>query len=147
MHLIPAHLDDLPELLRTETASFSQPWSKADFLAELGKSPPSIYVARKDRESPVIGYICFWEVADEIQMLNLAVHPEYRRQGVGRTLLTFLLKQAGEKKATKVFLEVRPSNLAALTLYRSLGFKFLYRRPNYYYPEGEDALVMEWSRL
>lgn len=145
MILIPAHLDDLSDLLLIESASFVQPWSKADFLSELCKSPPSIYVARKDLESPVLGYICFWEVADEIQMLNLAVHPEYRRQGVGRTLLTFLLKQAQVKKATKVFLEVRPSNQAALALYRSLGFKALYRRPHYYPPEGEEALVMGWS--
>lgn len=145
MQLIPAHLDDLPDLLHIESASFSQPWSKADFLAELGKHPPSIYVARKDRKSSVLGYICFWDVAGEIQMLNLAVHPEYRRQEVGRTLLTFLLKQTEARKATKVFLEVRPSNQAAQTLYRSLGFKLLYRRPNYYPPEGEDALVMEWS--
>jgi ribosomal-protein-alanine N-acetyltransferase len=143
--LISAHLDDLPDLLFIESSSFVQPWSKGDFLSELGKSLPSIFVARGDLESPVLGYICFWEVADEIQMLNLAVHPEYRRQGVGRTLLTFLLKQAQEKKATKVFLEVRPSNQAALALYRSLGFKALYRRPNYYPPEGEEALVMGWS--
>ncbi len=145
MLLIPAHLDDLPGLLFIESFSFVQPWSKVDFLSELSKSPPSIFVARGDLKSPVLGYICFWEVADEVQMLNLAVHPEYRRQGVGRTLLTFLLKQAQEKKATKVFLEVRPSNQAALALYRSLGFKALYRRSNYYPPEGEEALVMEWS--
>ena len=145
MHLTPAHLDDLPDLLRIESASFSQPWSKADFLAELSKTTPSITVARRDRNSPVLGYLCFWEVAGEIQILNLAVAPDYRRQGVGRTLVNFLLKRAEEKKITKVFLEVRPSNQAALTLYHSLGFKLLYRRPDYYPPEGEDALVMEWS--
>ena len=145
MLLIPAQLDDLPDLLFIESSSFVQPWSKADFLSELCKSPPTIFVAREDLKSPALGYIGFWEVADEIQMLNLAVHPEYRRRGMGRTLLTFLLKQAEDKKATKVFLEVRPSNQAALALYRSQGFKVLYRRPNYYPPEGEEALVMEWS--
>ncbi len=144
MQVIPAKAEDLADILWIESASFLHPWSKNDFLSELSKSPPSIFVARKDLGSPPLGYICYWEVADEIQILNLAVHPQYRRQGAGRILLTFLLKQAEERKA-KVFLEVRPSNQAATALYRSLGFKPLYRRPHYYHPDGEEALVMEWS--
>jgi len=143
--LIPAQLVDLPDLSTIESASFAHPWSEAVFLSELSKFPPSIYVVRRGPEDPVMGYICFWPVADEIQMLNLAVHPNYRRQGIGRTLMTFLLNQIRGKKALKVFLEVRPSNQPAIALYRSLGFKTLYRRPGYYAPEGEDALVMEWS--
>jgi ribosomal-protein-alanine N-acetyltransferase len=138
-------LKDLPDLLTIEAASFVHPWSKGDFLSELSKSPPTLYVTRRDPAGPVLGYICFWMVADEIQMLNIAVHPAYRRQGLGRTLLVFLLTLAREKKALKVFLEVRPSNQTALALYRSLGFETLYRRPRYYDDEGEDALVMEWS--
>jgi ribosomal-protein-alanine N-acetyltransferase len=59
--------------------------------------------------------------------------------------MTFLLLQAEEKRISKVLLEVRPSNQAAVALYRSLGFKILYQRPGYYEPDGEDALVMEWS--
>lgn len=147
MIINPAQLNDLPDLLIIETASFVQPWSKADFLSELGKNPPSIYVSRRDPAGPILGYICFWPVADEIQMLKLSVHPECRRQGVSRTLMTFLLNQARKKKASKVLLEVRPSNQAALALYQSLGFEALYRRPRYYDPEGEDALVMEWTAL
>ena len=93
----------------------------------------------------ILGYICFWVIADEIQILNLAVHPASRRQGLGRRLLTFLLALAREKKVLKVFLEVRPSNQEALDLYRSLGFETLYRRPHYYEADGEDALVLAWS--
>lgn len=84
-------------------------------------------------------------MADEIQMLNLAVHPDYRRQGLGRQLVSFLLGQAEEKRKSKVLLEVRVSNQDAIALYRSLSFKVLYRRPGYYEPDGEDALVMEWT--
>ncbi len=146
MLLIPAQVVDLPELLIIESASFIQPWSKAIFHFELSKSPSTIYVARRGPGTPVLGYICFWEVADEFQMLNLAVHPDHRRQGLGRTLLTILLKKAEGKKTSRVFLEVRPSNLTALALYRSVGFRILYRRPGYYPPEGEEALVMEWAR-
>jgi [ribosomal protein S18]-alanine N-acetyltransferase len=84
-------------------------------------------------------------VADEIQILNLAVHPDYRRQGVGRHLMQFLLLHAQEKKVLSIFLEVRPSNRAAQALYRSLGFEVIHRRPGYYGPEGEDALVLQRS--
>ncbi|MBA4394342.1 MAG: ribosomal-protein-alanine N-acetyltransferase [Desulfobacca sp.] len=145
MSISSAQLRDLPDLLTIEAASFVHPWSKADFLSELSKSPSTIYVTRSDPAGPVLGYICFWIVADEIQMLNLAVHPAYRRQGLGRALMAFLFNLAREKMALKVFLEVRPSNQTALALYRSLGFEILYRRPRYYDAEGEDALVMEWS--
>ena len=145
MIVVPALFEDLPELLAIESASFVQPWSEADFLSELMKSPPSLYVIRRDFKHPVLGYICFWPVADEFQLLNLAVHPDCRRQGLGRRLLTFLLTQAREKRILKIFLEVRPSNPAAIALYCALGFKTLYRRPGYYGPSGEDALVMEWS--
>ena len=89
-----------------------------------------------------MGYLCFWQVADEIQLLTLAVRPDCRRQGVGRRLMTFLFQKAREGKAHQVFLEVRPSNRKALALYHSLGFTVVYRRPGYYLPEGEDALVM-----
>jgi [ribosomal protein S18]-alanine N-acetyltransferase len=100
-------------------------------------------VARKNNQ--VSGYLCFWHVADEIQLLNLAVRPDCRHQGVGRRLMHFLLSQAREKKAEQIILEVRPSNRMALGLYRSIGFETLYRRPAYYRPEGEDALVMALS--
>jgi ribosomal-protein-alanine N-acetyltransferase len=142
---VPALVEDLPDLLAIESASFAQPWSKASFLSELRKAPPSLYVVRSEPSPCILGYICFWPVADEFQMLNFAVHPDYRRQGLGRHLLTFLLILAEEKRISTVLLEVRPSNQAALALYQSLGFKVLYRRPGYYEPEGEDALVMEWS--
>ncbi len=145
MIFVPAQLDDLPELLAIETASFIQPWSPGSFLSEIKKAPPSLYLIRKEPSACILGYICFWPVFDEIQMLNLAIHPDYRRQGLGRRLMTFLLGRAGEKGISKVLLEVRASNLAAIGLYRSLGFEILYRRPGYYEPDGEDALVMEWN--
>jgi ribosomal-protein-alanine N-acetyltransferase len=143
--VVPALIEDLPGLLAIESASFVQPWSEADFLSELRKFPMSLYIIRRDSEGPVLGYVCFWTAADEFQLFNLAVHPDHRRQGLGRRLLTFLLIQAREKRIPKVFLEVRASNLAAIALYGALGFKTLYRRPGYYAPSGEDALVMEWS--
>ena len=141
----PARLADLPDLLNIEEASFLHPWPESAFLEEIKKSPTTLYVLRNDPADSVSAYICFWQVADEIQLMNLAVHPAQRQRGTGRSLMAFLLERAKEMKVSKVFLEVRPSNLTALALYRSLGFQVLYRRPGYYGPEGEDALVMEWA--
>ncbi|RPH86843.1 MAG: ribosomal-protein-alanine N-acetyltransferase [Desulfobacteraceae bacterium] len=78
----------------------------------------------------------------ELQLVNIAVHPELRDKGLGRKLLNHLLLEADSRAAEKIFLEVRPSNRGAIGLYEKLGFKVLYRRPRYYTPEGEDALVM-----
>ena len=94
-------MDDLPDLLAIESASFAQPWTKVSFLSELSKVPPSLYVVRRETSSCILGYICFWLVADEIQMLNLAVHPDYRQQGLGRQLMTLLFAKAEEKKCIK----------------------------------------------
>jgi len=132
----------LNDLLAIEQASFPNPWSETSFLDEFEKSPPSLYVARENKNKILVGYICFWLVADEIHLLNLAVRPEYRHKGVGRRLMQFLLKQAGINKVQSIFLEVRPSNTLAQNLYHSLGFKIAYRRKGYYRQEGEDALIM-----
>ena len=80
MIFVPALVDDLPDLLAIESASFAQPWAQVSFLSELGKVPPSLYVLRRETPSCILGYICFWLVADEIQILNLAVHPDYRNR-------------------------------------------------------------------
>lgn len=138
----PARRRDLPEILAIERLSFSQPWTRAMFLEELAKMPPTLYVYRPVPSEPLRGYICFWTVAGELQLVNIAVHPEHRGAGVGWRLMEFLLEEARRRQAEKIFLEVRPSNAPALGLYARLGFEVLYRRPRYYTPENEDALVM-----
>jgi ribosomal-protein-alanine N-acetyltransferase len=138
----PAQRQDLPEILTIEQLSFSHPWTRAMFQEELAKIPPTLYVYRPESSGPLRGYICFWSVAGELQLINIAVHPDHRGAGVGRRLMQFLLQEARLRQAEKVFLEVRPTNRPALRLYARTGFKVLYRRPRYYEPEGEDALVM-----
>ncbi|MBI5582692.1 MAG: ribosomal protein S18-alanine N-acetyltransferase [Deltaproteobacteria bacterium] len=137
-----AQRSDLPEILDLERQSFSQPWTRALFQEELAKLPPTLYVYRSTPAGPLGGYLCFWTVAGELQLINIAVHPEQRGTGLGRRLMEFLLQEARRRQAEKIFLEVRPSNLPALRLYTRMGFQVLYRRPRYYEPEGEDALVM-----
>ncbi len=112
------------------------------FQEELAKVPPTLYVLKETPGERVLGYSCFWSLTGELQLVNIAVHPELRDKGLGRKLLHHLLLEADSRAAEKIFLEVRPSNRAAIGLYEKLGFKVLYRRPRYYTPEGEDALVM-----
>ena len=135
---------DLEEVLAIERASFSMPWSRGAFLYELEQNRVArCYVVREDGR--LIGYICLWEVADEVHITNVAVHPDLRRRGVGRSLLNAVLDDARQRKLRLVVLEVRPSNVEALGLYESFGFRVVGRRRGYYYDTGEDALVMEAS--
>jgi ribosomal-protein-alanine N-acetyltransferase len=133
---------DLAAVWAIEQASFSHPWTRAMFQEELAKVPSTLYVLKEMPGERVLGYSCFWSLSGELQLVNIAVHPELRDNGLGRKLLNHLLLEADSRAAEKIFLEVRPSNRAAIGLYEKLGFKVLYRRPRYYTPEGEDALVM-----
>ena len=138
----PAQRSDLPEILAIERSSFSHPWTRAMFQEELVKIPATLYVFRESTEDLIQGYLCFWTVSGELQLVNIAVHPQGRGTGIARRLMEFMVREARARQAEKIFLEVRPSNRPALRLYARLGFKALYRRRRYYAPEGEDALVM-----
>ena len=92
----------------------------------------------------VWGYLIYWVVADEMHILNLAVHPQQRRRSLARLLLTTSMTQARELGAQVAWLEVRPSNHPALHLYQSLGFKKVGRRPRYYDDTQEDALLLAY---
>ena len=134
--------DDLDEVLGIERASFTMPWSRGAFLYEIQQNRVArCWVMRE--EGQVVGYLCLWEVADEVHITNVAVRPDARRQGIARGLLSSVLDNARARGFKIVVLEVRPSNHHALTLYESFGFRVVGRRHGYYYDTGEDALVME----
>ena len=133
---------DLDEVLAIERASFSMPWSRGAFLYEMEQNQVArCYVIRE--EGHIVGYVCLWEVADELHITNIAVHPAFRRRGIARTLLGGVLADACQRKLRLVVLEVRPSNAEARGLYDAFGFRVVGRRRGYYYDTGEDALVME----
>ena len=133
---------DLSDVLAIERASFSMPWSRGAFLYEIEQNQVArCWVGRENGR--VVGYICLWEVADELHITNVAVHPEARRHGIGRSLLESVFERARASVTRIVLLEVRPSNVEALALYESFGFRVIGRRQGYYYDTGEDALVME----
>jgi ribosomal-protein-alanine N-acetyltransferase len=140
--------EDLDQVLAIEQASFSMPWSRNLFLSEFRSlRVSSLMVALTD--SPVrkiAGFIVFWTVEDEMHILNLAVAPEFRRQGIARKLVLSALSHARSKGARRAFLEVRASNTAAQKLYSSLGFSGAAIRRAYYDTPVEDAVIMTLER-
>lgn len=133
----------LPQVLEIERLSFPTPWTQGLFLHELKLPFSRVRVAHSNGNgnSALVGYVCWWLVAEEAHILNLAVHPDYRRRGVARTFVELVIRDAEEQKATCVTLEVRRDNVAAQELYRRFAFNECGIRRNYYGP-GEDAIIM-----
>ncbi|MFZ2087120.1 MAG: ribosomal protein S18-alanine N-acetyltransferase [Desulfobaccales bacterium] len=142
-----AGIIDLKAVLEIEKLSYDSPWSLWCFLTEYANSKSTILVAGPPPQETweTWGYIIFWVIADEMHLLNLAVHPVHRRRGISRSLLTAALNQARNQGVSVVWLEVRPSNQAALGLYQSFGFLKVGIRQGYYTDNGEDALIYAYS--
>jgi len=135
----PAGIDDI---IAIEEASFTNPWTREMYLAELHNQGVSfIYVAKDDRGATV-GFCSFWRVLDELHINNLAVLPDYRRHGVGAALLTRVLEEAMQLGARRATLEVRRSNGPARALYERFGFSVAGVRHAYYSNPVEDALIL-----
>jgi ribosomal-protein-alanine N-acetyltransferase len=132
---------DLDEVLRVETASFAEPWTREMFQQEMTPGVAVSLVARSD-EDELWGYLCGSVVAGEFHIDNIAVDPRKRRQGVGKTLLLSALREAARVGARVAVLEVRASNLTAQALYGRFGFTVVGRRRGYYTRPTEDALIM-----
>lgn len=139
---------DLLEVVEIEEKSGLSRWGWAAYYAELqGANRDLMLVARPSKsptlESPAIaGYIVARETAGELHINNFAVRTEFRRYGIGATLLNQVLNEARQRKANAAFLEVRSSNHAAQELYEKCGFRAIARRTNYYSEPTEDAVVM-----
>lgn len=131
---------DLDEIMTIERDSFSYPWSPRFFLQELRVPCARSLLAVLGGKT--VGYIVYWLLPSEVDIHNLAVHPTYRRQGIGMSLLQGVVEEAKRNGAGKVTLEVRKSNEAAQRLYHSLGFVARGVRKGYYSDDGEDALAM-----
>lgn len=134
---------DLPCVLAIEQASFPFPWQGDFFLKEMQLSHSWLWVA--EAEGAVIGYICGWFVADEGEIVRVAVHPTARRRGIGKILLEEAMRVAHQRGAQTLHLEVRASNAEAIALYKVCGFCEIGKRTRYY-ENGEDALRMRWER-
>ena len=131
---------DLESIESIEQASFSDPWSKADFR-EVSRSPHCIFLAG-EAGAEIVGYAIAMFVADESEILNIAVGQSHRGKGFGGALLDGILEQLRERNVESVFLEVRESNDRAKDLYHSRGFTAVSKRKKYYRNPVEDALIL-----
>lgn len=134
---------DLPAVRAIEALSFSNPWSDNTFRGEIQNTSisfPFVVVRRPGDE--VVAYIVFWQIRDDVQVNNIAVHPDCRGLGIGESLMRFAVAKVRGEGAAFMTLEVRQSNTAALTIYEKLGFEVLGTRKNYYTKPDEDAFVM-----
>ncbi len=135
---------DLDAVLAIEERAFPKPWSRGFFEKELTAPQADCTVAlhADDHATPIVGYTVSWCVLDELHLLNVAVHAEYRGAAIGRRLVEHTLTEARARGGRVAYLEVRAGNVAARRLYRRLGFRDLGVR-RAYYGAGQDAIVME----
>jgi ribosomal-protein-alanine N-acetyltransferase len=130
---------DLPAVAGVERRAFPTPWSIAMFVLELSK-PGGMCLAAV-RDGKLVGYTICSRYDTVWHVMNIAVEPDLRRQGIASALLAELYRRAGDGNA-RFTLEVRRSNHAAIELYQRDGFRIAGLRRNYYQDNGEDALIM-----
>ena len=137
---------DLEGVLEVGAESFTNPWTREMYIAEMGnQSVCHVWVIRT-HESSVAGFCAFWLVCDEVHINNLAIRPSHRGRGLGTALVQAVLAHATAVGALRATLEVRESNTGARRLYERLGFHVRGRRPGYYIGPVEDALIFWWDR-
>lgn len=132
---------DLNAVLDIERRSFEQPYSREILAQELKIKAAHLRVATYRQK--VIGYIDFWLVHDEMELISIAVHPSFTRRGVGEGLMREMLRFAGQNEARVLFLDVRRSNEKAQRLYEKFGFEKAGVRRRYYSDNQEDAIIMK----
>jgi len=135
-------LAEIDAILAVERASFTNPWTREMYLAELDHQGVAFFYVARDAGRRVVGFCSFWRVLDELHVNNLAVLPEYRRQGVASALLARVLEAGASMGSRRATLEVRHSNDAARRLYGGFGFVVAGIRRAYYTNPIEDALVL-----
>ena len=146
-----ATLEHLNALVNLEEACFSMPWSRKSFEAELvGNQFSQVLIIPHPGdglEVKVIGYICIWVIFEELRFLNVAIHPDFRRQGLARQLIDEALRLGREAGCCRGMLEVRESNTAAKKLYEAFQFRAYGNRKSYYTNPNEDAILMALESL
>jgi ribosomal-protein-alanine N-acetyltransferase len=148
--LLPVNVDDMrltdvEQVHEIERLSFATPWPAHAFEQELRGNRLARYVVARTGvggEERVVGFAGVWLMVDEAHITTFGVHPDWRRQGVGRRMLLRLYDLSVELRAARMTLEVRVSNTAAQALYQRFGFGIAGTRSRYYSDDGEDAYVM-----
>lgn len=138
--------DDIPAVVALDKLSFTLPWPERSFRFEVTDNPASrCWVV--DLEGKIVGVIVAWLLVDEAHVATIATHPDYRRRGIAKELLTYTLRYMSKEGAVTSFLEVRENNLAAQEMYRKFGYEVSGRRKRYYKDTDEDAVLMTLTGL
>ena len=145
MNIVPMNEHHVPQIARLERECFADPWSQQSIASEL-HNPLSLWLVAQEGQT-LLGYVGSQTFLDETDMMNIAVSPASRRQGVARALIEALVSALRERGSKQLTLEVRASNGPARQLYESLGFLQVGLRKNYYRNPKEDALILrkEWT--
>ena len=145
MEILPMIAAHVAAVAALEKTCFSDPWSEKSVKSEL-ENPLSLWLVAMEGDR-LAGYVGSQTVMDETDMMNVAVHPDFRRQGVARALILALIGELKKRGSRCLTLEVRASNDPARALYESLGFAHVGTRRNYYQNPKEDALILrkEWE--
>jgi [ribosomal protein S18]-alanine N-acetyltransferase len=142
--MLPA---DVARVRALDVLSFSLPWPESSYRFEVSENSNAIPLVAESAAGEVIAMSVTWVIIDEAHVATIAVHPGYRRQGLGKRLLAHSLLEAWERGAQLSYLEVRRGNLAAQAMYADFGFAVVGERPRYYQDNHEDALLMTLDRI
>jgi len=145
MIIVKMNEGHVPFVAELERICFSDPWSENSVASELNNKL-ALWLVAED-EDRVAGYVGSQTVCNETDMMNVAVHPDFRRLGIAEALVNELVEQLKKQGSQCLTLEVRASNMPAIALYEKLGFTQIGRRKNYYRNPKEDALILrkEWE--
>lgn len=145
MRIVKMEADHVAQVAQLEALCFSDPWSETSVASEL-TNPLSCWLVSLENDR-VTGYVGSQTVVGETDMMNIAVHPDFRRRGIAETLVIALVEELKTLESRCLTLEVRASNESAQKLYEKLGFSQIGRRPKYYRNPREDALILrkEWE--
>ncbi len=138
-------LNDVDEVLPIANTSFLNPWSKDMFLGEVAHPLSHCFLICGENDcnkDTLLGFICFRNIGEESELLNICIHPIYRRKGLGKLLMEFYIDLCSKKGVKNYYLEVHPLNIPAVHLYQSFDFQPAGKRKDFY--QGKyDALLME----
>ena len=140
MNITEMNASHVPQVAQLEQLCFADPWSEKSIASELTSKWSYWLVAVEDDR--VVGYIGSQSSIDESDVMNVAVHPDFRRKGIAEKLINHLVEELKNRGSHTLLLEVRASNAPAIALYEKLGFTQVGCRKNYYHNPREDALIL-----
>jgi ribosomal-protein-alanine N-acetyltransferase len=135
-------LEDVNQVFEIDKICFAEAWSLESFEYEMTENKFARYYVAETKGGTIVGYSGLWQILEEGHITNVAVKPEYRRHGLGQYIVSTLIENSLRVGIKTFTLEVRPSNKAAIHLYRNFGFLEAGIRKGYYADNNEDAIIM-----